>query len=608
MNRSVRFGVFRATGVAEPPDPRPEIRRVAEAIQPDESAYGQTAWDAATATVLYVAWDGQPFKTLENAFMAIPGVRGFECDYESPPVGWFDAEPVWPDRLPLWLTDHPREATLAEIVQLAALPLDGEVFDFNPDQARGEDGKWVDEGKGGDKPAAEGNVGWNQMADIGERQKYDELKTKWARLDGKLLKYTGDPTDKHAEKIIDKQLETMQEIHALNIDKGNAEGIGLPGGPRDVVVVGAGPAGLQASIYGGAEGLDTLMVDQSTEPGGQIELTSRTENVLGFPAGVTGDQLAHDGLLQAERLGADTKLGVGVTNMSYNPDTGMKTLSLSDGSTVDARSVIIAGGVQFNQLTFPGSDAKGVIYGDSAAIKENGGPAVFVGGGNSAGQAAVDVADNKQDVTLLVRGDEGALKESMSSYLTDQLQNTPNIDIRYKSEIASASADSKGNLQSVTLKDGTEIPTDNLGVFIGSSPRTDWAAGVTRDERGYIETGKNGADPLETNIPGVFAAGDVRSDSMHRVIGAAGDGGNALATAYRYVNEKFGAAPKAETASAEVFARKQRPGDDFLMRVRALDQQQPFTGFDPDAPTVIPHEHVPAKTKRASITRTVFRR
>src|SRR5262249_12462443 len=156
---------------------------------------------------------------------------------------------------------------------------------------------------------------------------------------------------------------------------------------------------------------------------GQIGLTSRTENVLGFPAGVTGQELAQDGVEQAQRLGAECKLGVGVTGMSYDPETGLKTLTMSDGSTVDARSVVIAGGVQFNTLDFPGSDAKGVVYGDSAAIKENGGPAAFVGGGNSAGQAAVDVAGNGQSVTMLVRGDPGSLDKSMSSYLTDQLES-----------------------------------------------------------------------------------------------------------------------------------------------------------------------------------------
>lgn len=482
-----------------------------------------------------------------------------------------------------------------------------ETFEFNPDQPRDYHGRWTGDGGEGGGPQQTSQPA--PAASPGEQ--FAALKGQWATLDQQLLPYAGHPDNPAAKAIIDQQIKTVNEMHALNIDQGNAEGIGKPGGPRDVVVVGAGPAGEQAAIYGGAEGLDTLMVDQSQQAGGQIGLTSRTENVLGFPAGETGAQLAQDGLTQAQRLGAETKLGVGVTGMSYDPQTGLKTLTMSDGSTVDARSVVIAGGVQFNTMDFPGADSKGVIYGNSAAIKENGGPAVFVGGGNSAGQAAVDVANNGQQVTMLVRGDEGSLGKSMSSYLTDQLENNPNVTVRYNSEIASAAKADDGSLQSVTLKDGTEIPANNVGVFIGSSPQTDWA-GVARDDHGYIETGKAGRGSLETSIPGVYAAGDVRSDSMHRVIGAAGEGGNALADAWQYVNKTFGQGPsqgptpqkpwgyfdaakhlldERKAIASQVAAAKTTkmlPGDDFLAEVKKLDAIQPFTGFDPEAPAVPP--------------------
>lgn len=377
-------------------------------------------------------------------------------------------------------------------------------------------------------------------------------------------------------------------MHALNIDQGTKEGIGEPGGPRDVVIVGAGPAGLQAAINGGTEGLDTLMVDQNAAPGGQIGLTSRTENVLGFPAGISGQEYAQDGLEQAQRVGAETKLGVGVTGMSYDPGTGLKTLTLSDGSTVDARSVIVAGGVQFNTLNFPGSEAKGIIYGDSGAVKDmsKGGDAVIVGGGNSAGQATVNVAETADSATLLVRGD--SLKESMSPYLIDQLQSAPNVDIRYNSEIASATSEpGTHNLQSLTLKDGSTIPADALGVYIGSSPKTGWADIVDRDPHGFITTGGQGASsPLETNVPGVFAAGDVRAGSMHRVVGAAGEGGMALASAWQYVNNTDFGVKKAAAVRVMVYGARRLspvPGDRFLAKMVNLDEQEPFTGFDPDA-------------------------
>lgn len=487
-------------------------------------------------------------------------------------------------------------------------------FEFNPDQPRGEDGKWIesgggDRGGGGTPPNPELQEikglktprGRKEYFDPDEEKiaqdaagRYAQLKTRWAELDREMLPYAGQPDNPESVRIISEQLEVYKEMHALNLDEGNKEGVGMPGGPRDVVVVGAGPAGLQAAINGGTEGLDTLMVDANPIPGGQIALSSRVENVLGFPAGISGQELAQDGLLQAQRVGAETKLGVGVTGLSYNPETGMKTLTFSDGSMEEARAVVIAGGVQFNTLSFPGADSKSVVYGDSNQIKAlaRGGEAAIVGGGNSAGQAALYVAPTADKVTMLVRGD--SLTESMSPYLIDQLESDPHIAIRYNSEIAAAEKTPSGTLESISLRDGTVLPTDTVGVFVGSSPRTDWA-GVERDERGFITTGgKGSSSPLETSIPGVYAAGDVRSGSQHRVVTAAGEGGLAVANAWQYVNNKFGQ-PGVGKAAVTVTTFKQDKHPDagdpalkFLKKVQDLDRQEPYTGFDAhaDVPTM----------------------
>lgn len=447
-------------------------------------------------------------------------------------------------------------------------------FDFDPNQERGPDGKWIPEGGGGDAKK-------DDTAD--ERAEFGALKTRWAELDRKLLPYAGQPRNPEAVKIMDEQLQTVRDMHALDLDEGTPEGVGLPGGPRDVVIVGAGPAGLQAAINGGTEGLDTLLVDQNPLPGGQIALSSRVENVLGFPAGVSGAEIAQTGLEQAQRVGAEAKLGVACTGLSYDPDTGLKTLTFSDGSTADARAVVIAGGVQFNTMTFPGADSKGVVYGDSQTVKElsEGGHAVIVGGGNSAGQAAVDVASKAESVTLLVRGD--SLTESMSPYLIDQLEGDPHVSIRYGAEVASATAATPGgDLQSVTLRDGTVLPTSALGAFVGSSPKTDWAASVEREPHGFIRTGGSGSSsPLETNIPGVYAAGDVRDGSQHRVVGAAGDGGLAVASAWQYVTKNFGQAKAGRAATIRFSIAKRDPGNAFLEQVAKLDREEPYTGFDP---------------------------
>ncbi len=362
------------------------------------------------------------------------------------------------------------------------------------------------------------------------------VRDRWAELDRQLHDYIGAPDSPQAQEIIREQKAITKVLHRHHLDTGNPEGIGQPGGPRDVVIVGAGPAGLQAAISGASEGLDTMLIDANDRPGGQIGMSSRVENVLGFPAGITGAKLAEHGLTQAERLGAHAELGVRVNRIEHDPATGLKKLHLSDGRMVEARAVVVAGGVQPRPLSgVPGSDSPDVVYGDSALIRERAGgrSVVIVGAANSAGQAALDVASTGSPVTILVR--RGGLRSKMSHYLAEQLETHPKVRIRAQSEIASMKVGSDGRLISVTLKDGTVIPCASVGVFIGSAPDTSWLGDIERDERGYITVGKGGAGMMETNMPGVFAAGDVRAGTIHRVASAASDGGAAISETHSYL-------------------------------------------------------------------------
>lgn len=403
-----------------------------------------------------------------------------------------------------------------------------------------------------------------------------QLQRKWATLDRELLPYAGRPNEPGARKIIDEQKAVVKLIHHHNLDEGGHAGIGKPGGAHDVVVVGAGPAGLSAAIYGATEGLDTLLVDAEPKAGGQARMSSRIENVLGFPAGITGRQLAEMSLDQAERTGAEVKLGVSVKSLTYDPETGLKTLVLSNGETISSRAVVIAGGVQFRKMDFPGSDSPDVVYGDSTTLKERceGKGVVIVGGANSAGQAAIDVATKASHVTLLIR--KGNIRDKMSAYLVDQLESDPKVTILH-AEIGSAS-EADGRMTGITLKDGRKVDAAALGLFIGSAPAADWS-GVERDDHGFVKVGEKG-DMLETSTPGVFAAGDVRTGSMHRVIAAASDGAVAISQVHGYMSRLAGAHQVVEGAVEDAAAIDNDEADDFMDRMDELDQGQPFTGLE----------------------------
>lgn len=344
------------------------------------------------------------------------------------------------------------------------------------------------------------------------------IEQKWADLDRELLPYTGHPNAAGAKAIITEQ-ERLTETQHVDV--------------LDVLVVGAGPAGLSAAIYGATEGLNTLLVDANHTPGGQAGMSSRIENVLGFPAGVTGHQYADAALEQARRVGAMTMFGVTVHYVKHDPKTDLKHVRLSNGTTVKTHTIVLATGVQFRTLNMPGADAEGIVYGDSGALKNvcKHRPAVIVGGANSAGQAAIDAASKLPHVTLLIRS---TIAKGMSSYLIEQLQADPKVTILEGAEIATVEKDTKGHVESVTLKDGRSLPCGGLGLFIGSAPKTDWID-LERDEHGYIMVGGPNRGELETSIPGVYAAGDVRSDSVHRVIMAAADGAHAIALVHPYL-------------------------------------------------------------------------
>jgi thioredoxin reductase (NADPH) len=328
-----------------------------------------------------------------------------------------------------------------------------------------------------------------------------------------------------------------------------------PGPERyDVAVVGAGPAGLAAATYAASEGLHTLLLEREAI-GGQAGTTSLIRNYLGFPRGISGGELAARAIEQAVVFGAEL--------VYTQPATGLRAsgadrvLTLANGSQAVSRTVVVATGVSYRRLPVPGLEellGAGVFYG--AAVTEaqamQGQRVFVVGGANSAGQAAVHLARYAEQVTLLVRGD--SLAESMSAYLLEELERAGNITVRLHTEVTAVHG--TGRLEALVLRNGvtkaTEtLPAAALFILIGAGPHTDWlAATVQRDEHGFLLTGRDllrdGRPPtdwpldrppllLETSLPGVFAAGDVRHGSVKRVASAVGEGATAIQLVHQYL-------------------------------------------------------------------------
>jgi len=339
-----------------------------------------------------------------------------------------------------------------------------------------------------------------------------------------------------------------------------AERVGLSTTPAgdfyDLVVVGGGPAGLGAAVYGASEGLRTVLVERRAT-GGQAGTSSRIENYLGFPDGVSGAQLTDRARRQATKFGAEVLTARDVVGLAVRGSA--RVVRFDDGAELAAHTVLLATGVSYRMLDAPGlADlaGRGVFYGAAAteAASCAGSDVYIVGGANSAGQAAVYFARHARRVVVLIRGD--TLQRSMSQYLIQQLDEIDNVEVRTCTEVVAA--EGADHLQKITLRDNTTGATETveahwLFVFIGAAPGTEWLAEVVeRDARGFVLSGPDlvlggrrprgwtlDRDPyhLETNIPGVFVAGDVRADSLKRVASAVGEGAMAVTLVHRYLEK-----------------------------------------------------------------------
>ncbi len=322
----------------------------------------------------------------------------------------------------------------------------------------------------------------------------------------------------------------------------------------DLVIAGGGPAGLAAGVYGASEGLRTVIVEREA-PGGQAGLSSRIENYLGFPSGLSGSDLARRAVTQARRFGVE--ILAPQEAVALRVDGPYRLIKLADGNEISCHTLLIATGVQWRSLDVPGMErlqGAGVYYGagHAEAISYKDEDVYIIGGANSAGQAAMNFAKYARSVIMLVRGD--SLAASMSQYLIDQIKQTPNIQVQFKSRVEEVHGESRLEAISIHCGDSGQIdrvPAIALFIFIGAMPRTDWLAGVVeRDERGFILTGaellREGRRPkgwtldrdpglLETNVPGVFAVGDVRHGSVKRVASGVGEGSIAVQFIHQYL-------------------------------------------------------------------------
>jgi len=362
------------------------------------------------------------------------------------------------------------------------------------------------------------------------------------------------PEDQPAVRVIGGKMVIRPKLRRL------AELLGLGTEPEsatyDVVIVGAGPAGLAAGVYGASEGLSTIVVERAA-PGGQAGTSSRIENYLGFPAGVSGDELAGRALQQARRLGAE----ILVTRTISRIDADRHQLHLDGGDVLHGRTIVLACGVSWRNLDVPGFPeltGRGVYYGASPsdAAATHGHDVHVIGAGNSGGQAAMFFSNHARSVTIVCRGE--SLEKSMSSYLIRQLATRANVNVRVRSEIVAAHGDDA--LEEVEIVDhssGTVEREASGGVyiFIGADAETGWLPPeIALDQRGFILTGADvptaewarERDPflLETSVPGVFACGDVRSGPVKRVAAAVGEGSMAIAFIHQYLrDEQRAAAP-----------------------------------------------------------------
>src|SRR5664279_5046447 len=375
--------------------------------------------------------------------------------------------------------------------------------------------------------------------------------------EGRRLLEAAKVDDRHLPVVITQGGEAL--IEPTDAELAAQVGLGTVPAEKfyDLAVIGAGPAGLGAAVYGASEGLRTILIER-TAAGGQAGQSSRIENYLGFPDGVSGSRLTARARRQAARFGAEFVTAREVVGLEVTGSA--RTIRFADGDTLSAHSLILATGVTYRQLTGPGLaqlTGRGVYYGSamSEASACAGDDIYIVGGANSAGQAAVYLARYARSVTILIRG--AALETGMSYYLVQQIASIAQIRVRTSTEVISGSGGE--HLENLTLRDSaagtTEIvDAQRLFVFIGAAPRTEWLDGVVlRDPRGFVIAGPDlpleGTRPrgwtadrapyhLETSVPGVFVAGDARAESAKRVASAVGEGAMAVMLVHRYLEKQ----------------------------------------------------------------------
>lgn len=323
----------------------------------------------------------------------------------------------------------------------------------------------------------------------------------------------------------------------------------------DLLVVGAGPAGLAAAVNAASEGLDTIILERGLTVGGQASSSSRIENYLGFAEGLTGEALAKAAHAQAVRFGVNIHAGSTVIDLRRTDDGGAQAMCES-GKLYVCRTALVTSGVTYRHLDAPGADAllgRGVYYGASPqqATEYVGRRVVIVGGANSAGQAAIHFTQHGADVTLLTRS---PLQKAMSAYLIERIERQPSITVEVGARIAAIRSQESQLGVTIAGRESVRADTDVAGVFvfIGAEPRTSWAPQIATDSRGFILTGNDvpiggkyfradrGDAPaayLETSEPGIFAAGDVRSGSVKRVAAAAGEGSMAVQFIHKHLDD-----------------------------------------------------------------------
>ena len=324
----------------------------------------------------------------------------------------------------------------------------------------------------------------------------------------------------------------------------------------DLAIVGGGPAGLAAAVYGASEGLNTVIIEKEA-PGGQAGMSSRIENYLGFPSGLSGGELARRAVVQAQRFGVEILAPQEV--VSVRAEDPYRFIKMADGEEISCHALMVATGVQWRRLAAPGIDrlqGAGVYYGGGTteALSCKGEIVYVVGGANSAGQAAMNFSKYADKVVMLLRGD--SLSNTMSRYLIDQIKATPNIQLWSHASVAEVHGDTHLEEVSVLCSDTNRVervPATSIFIFIGALPRTDWLSGIVeRDERGFVLTGpdliRDGDHPkgwslerdpflLETNVPGIFAVGDVRHGSVKRVASGVGEGSVAVQFIHQYLSK-----------------------------------------------------------------------